>query len=173
MQSSFPAALQHILKHEGGYVNHPLDPGGATNMGITKATLQRYRGGKVTVADVKALSLEEAAAIYRRYYWEPAACDRLPAGLDLAVFDAAVNQGVTRAARLLNQAAGLGQASRVTETTLAAAARRNPEALLVEFMALRMRAYGSLTGLFRTFGLGWSRRLIATHTVALPLLNKA
>jgi lysozyme family protein len=171
MQSNFAAALQHVLKYEGGYVNHPLDPGGATNLGITKRTLERFRGARVSVADVKALTHEEAAAIYRQLYWEPARCDRLASGLDLAVFDAAVNQGVGRAARLLNQAAGLGASTLISEATLAAAARKSGEGLLLEFMALRMRAYGSLTRLFRTFGLGWSRRLMSTHAMALRLLN--
>lgn len=173
MQSNFPAALVHVLKYEGGFVNHPLDPGGATNLGITKATLERHRGTRVTVADVKALTLEEAALIYRRFYWEPAACDRLQPGLDVAVFDAAVNQGVGRASRLLNRAMGLPASPRISEATLSAAARRNAEATLIEFMALRMRAYGSLTRLFRTFGLGWSRRLIATHSLAITLLRNA
>jgi lysozyme family protein len=173
MQSAFSDALQHVLKFEGGYVNHPLDPGGATNLGITRRTLERHRGAKVTTAEVKALTIEEAAAIYRRFYWQPTHCDRLPPGLDLAMFDAAVNQGCGRAARFLNQAAGLGSASAVTEATLSAVMRKGPGDLLLEFMALRMRAYGSLSRLFRTFGLGWSRRLMATHAAALHLLNRA
>jgi lysozyme family protein len=171
MQSNFPAALKHVLKHEGGYVNHPLDPGGATNFGITKRTLERYRGRKVSIAEVRALSREEAGAIYRQFYWDAAQCDGLAPGIDFAVFDAAVNQGVGRAARFLNQAAGLGIASSISHATLTAAARKAGEPLLIEFMALRMRAYGSLTRLFQAFGLGWSRRLMSTHAEALRLMR--
>lgn len=171
MQSNFPAALRHVLNYEGGYVNHPADPGGATNLGITKPTLERYRGASVSIADVKSLRHSEAAAIYRRLYWDAAKCDSLPPGLDLALFDSAVNQGVARACRLLNQALGLGSMPHISGATLEALARKNPEVVLKEFMARRMRAYGALSRLFRTFGLGWSRRLMATHTLALTLIN--
>jgi hypothetical protein len=101
--NSFEPSLAHVLKHEGGYVNHPADPGGATNLGITAATLARARGHPVSAADVAALTRAEAAAIYRRFFWNSARGDDLPAGLDHAVFDLAVNSGPGRAARLLQR----------------------------------------------------------------------
>jgi lysozyme family protein len=101
--NSFEPSLAHVLKHEDGYVNHPADPGGATNLGITAATLAQARGHPVSAADVAALTRAEAAAIYRRLFWNPARSDDLPAGLDHAVFDLAVNSGPGRAARLLQR----------------------------------------------------------------------
>lgn len=171
MQQNFPIALAHVLKFEGGYSDHPSDPGGATNLGITKAVLQAYRGHAVSKADVRALSRAEAAAIYRSRYWDAAKCDQLPGGLDLAVFDCAVNQGVGRAARFLQQAAQVNVDGKIGPKTLAAITDIRPNELLVEFMARRMNSYGLLQKLFKVFGLGWSRRLMATHAMALALFT--
>ncbi len=172
MQHNFEHALAHVLQFEGGYSDHPSDPGGATNRGVTKAVLEKHRGRAVTKQEVRALTREEAAEIYRRYYWTAAACDQLPDGVDLAVFDCAVNQGVGRAARFLQQAAQIKTGGGIGPKTLAAAKAAKPDALLVEFMARRMHGYGLLQSLFKVFGLGWSRRLMATHAAALGLLSR-
>jgi lysozyme family protein len=169
LQTNFDLALTHVLQFEGGYSDHPSDPGGATNLGITKAVLETVRGRPVTKQEVRALSKDEAAEIYRRFYWLAAACDQLPDGVDLAVFDCAVNQGVGRAARFLQQAAGVTADGAIGPKTLAAAKAAQPGELLVEFMARRMHSYGLLQKLFKVFGLGWSRRLMATHAAALSL----
>lgn len=170
MHHNFQHALAHVLLFEGGYSDHPSDPGGATNLGITKAVLERFRGRGVTKQEVRALTKEEAAEIYRRYYWLAAACDQLPDGVDLAVFDCAVNQGVGRATRFLQQSANVAVDGAIGPRTLAAVKAAEPEALLTEFMARRMNAYGLLTKLFKVFGLGWSRRLVATHGAACALV---
>ncbi|MBC8050740.1 MAG: glycoside hydrolase family 108 protein [Chitinophagales bacterium] len=169
MKENFSAALKHVLKFEGGYSDHPLDPGGATNLGITKRTLERFRKRSVTKSEVRALKSSEAAAIYRKDYWNLAACDRLPPGIDLAVFDCAVNQGVGRARKWLQQAARVRADGAIGERTIAAVKTADGRALLLEFMALRMRHYGLLSRLFSAFGLGWSRRLMATMAEAMAL----
>ena len=169
MQQNFDTALAHVLHYEGGYSDHPSDPGGATNRGITKAVLAAYRGRAVSKDDVRALTKTEAAAIYRSRYWDAARCDRLPSGLDIAVFDCAVNQGIGRATRFLQQAAQVTADGKIGPKTLAAIAAAKPDALLAEFMARRMNSYGLLRKLFEVFGLGWSRRLMATHAIALSL----
>jgi len=165
--------MRHVLAFEGGYVDHPDDPGGATNLGITRETLARYRGRPVSKAEVRALDADTARAIYRRFYWEALRCDDLPAGIDLAVFDGGVNQGPGRAARLLQRALNVGVDGIIGPVTLGAARSADPGGLLDEFMALRMRAYGRLARLFRTFGLGWSRRLMAAHSAAQALIGEA
>jgi len=173
MQSNFEIALAHVLDFEGGYSDHPSDPGGATNLGITHEVLQAYRGRPVSKQDVRTLTVEEAKAIYRSRYWDAASCGALPRGIDLAVFDCAVNQGVGRAVRLLQQAAHVRADGVIGPITLAAVSKTPGEKLLTEFMARRMNAYGRLQRLFRTFGLGWSRRLMATHREALSLLDSS
>lgn len=162
MRENFARSLDLIFQHEGGYGDHPSDPGGATNLGITRAVLASWRGRPVSKADVRALTRAEAAKIYEAKYWVPAACDRLPTGLDLAVFDCAVNQGLGRAVKLLQQAAKVKVDGKIGPITLDAV---KPD-LLPEYMALRMQHYGSLTAMFPVFGLGWSRRLMLTMNIA-------
>lgn len=171
MRENFDKSLALILKLEGGYSNLAADPGRATNRGITIAELADWRGHAVTNADVRDLQVEEAAAIYRVRYWDAMHCDALPSGIDLAVFDCAVNQGVGRAARFLQQAAEVTADGIIGPKTLRAASAADPEMLLVEFMARRMNAYGSLSSLFRVFGLGWSRRLMTVYAAALSIVG--
>lgn len=173
MKENFILALRHVLKFEGGYSDHPFDPGGATNLGITQKALARARGRPVTKRDVRALTTKEASAIYRRFYWDAVLADRMPAGLDLALFDCAVNQGAERAKKCLQQAARVRTDGIIGPRTIAAVKAADQNALLLEFMALRMRHYGLLQRLFPTFGLGWSRRLMATLAAALALQRKA
>lgn len=173
MKESYPQALKHVLHFEGGYSDHPSDPGGATNLGITKEVLERFRGHAVTKQEVRDLTHDEAARIYVAYYWAPCRCDELPEGIDLAVFDCAVNQGVGRAARFLQQAAGVTADGAIGPKTIAAVVAAKPQALLTEFMARRMESYGSLQKLFKVFGLGWSRRLMATHDAAIAMRTDA
>gem|GEM_PF-6374819 len=85
-KANFSACLAHVLASEGGYVDHTKDPGGATNMGITLATLQEWRGRPIAKTDVRDLTRDEAAAIYRAKYWNKVKGDDLPAGLDLDGF---------------------------------------------------------------------------------------
>lgn len=164
--------MSHVLKFEGGYSDHPEDPGGATNYGITIGVLGEYRGRPVTKQDVRRLTKAEAGEIYHKLYWSAASCGKLPAGIDLAVFDCAVNQGVARAIRFLQKAARVNVDGIIGPISLAAVSSANRKKLLNEFIALRMRSYGLLRSLFRTFGLGWSRRLMATHSTALELLSE-
>lgn len=172
MRATYHAALDAVFEHEGGFVNHRLDPGGATNMGITHKVLARFRGVKrVSVHDVRNLRRTEAASIYLQNYWHRVKCDELPSGVDLAVFDCAVNQGVSRATRFLQQAARVRVDGVIGPVTLRSIHAREPGALLDEFCARRMNHYGRLSRLFRTFGLGWSRRLIDIHHKAIRQLD--
>lgn len=170
MKHTFNKALAHILAYEGGYVDHPVDPGGATNMGITRKTLSRFRQYPASKEDVKQLTSYEAQEIYRTLYWHMCVCELLPMGIDLSVFDCAVNQGVRRSTYFLQKAAKVKTDNIIGPITLNAVRLSNPVNLLNEFTAFRMKHYGGLSGLFRTFGLGWSRRLSATHTKSLQLI---
>ena len=107
MSGGFEACLPLLLAHEGGFVEHPDDPGGATKFGITGRTLARFRGTKVTREAVMALTRDEAGEVYRTLYWDKIGGDHLPAGIDYAVFDAAVNSGVRQATLWLQRALGV------------------------------------------------------------------
>lgn len=168
---SFDTALQFVLDHEGGYTNDPRDPGGATNRGITQRKLDEVRAAHLEASffpvQVRDLTPVQTAWIYRAEYWSRLSCDALPQGVALAVFDAAVNCGVGRAARWLQQALGVKADGIVGAQTIAAAKAANSTAVLQEFNARRAWHYMTLDSLDDTFGLGWARRLMALHTAAL------
>jgi lysozyme family protein len=109
--SRFEACLSAVLKHEGGFVDDPVDRGGRTNMGITQSVYDAYRAGKgITTADVKEISQGEVRDIYFDKYWSPLRCSQMPIGLDRVVFDAGVNSGTRRSAKWLQLALGLSAA---------------------------------------------------------------
>ena len=120
----FPSRFEHavglVLQHEGGFVQHPSDPGGATKFGITRETLARARGRPVSVDDVRRPDARRRPSpIYRRLYWDAVRADELPPGLDLAVFDLAVNSGPSRAVRMLQAVLGVEADGIVGPVTLA------------------------------------------------------
>jgi lysozyme family protein len=166
--SQFERALALVLQHEGGYSDHPADPGGATMMGITQATLAAWRGRPVTKAEVRALPLSEVAAIYRARYWDAVAGDDLPAGLDLAAFDYAVNSGPSRPARTLQGLVATEADGVIGPKTLAAIRAQEVEPLIVALCAARMRFLRHLPT-FAVFGRGWTRRVAAIERESLKL----
>lgn len=164
----FERCLTHILAHEGGYVDHPKDPGGATNMGITHRTLAAWRGHPVTKDDVRLMDRDEAAAIYRANYWRPLSADDLPAGVALQAFDFGVNAGVSRSAKLLQRIAGVPEDGKVGPKTIAAIGKMAPSQVISRFTAGRMDHYRSLKT-WPTFGKGWTRRTLETEAAALAM----
>lgn len=142
MSDRFTICLPITLVHEGGYVDHPKDPGGATNMGITIKTLSAWLGRPATKAEVKALKRADVAPIYRRNYWDAARCGSYLPGADLCVFDGSVNSGVGR---------GVGWAKQVK-------AGSDAKAFVAQYCDLRLGFLKRL-GTWSTFGKGWSRRV--------------
>lgn len=162
----FMQALQITLSWEGGYGDHSKDPGGATNFGITRKTLSNWRGYRVTKAEVKKLQMFEAQNIYQEQYWVPACCNILPDSIAIAVFDCAVNQGVSRAKKLLQSALGVKKDGTIGPKTLQAINAADEGDLLRDFMAKRAMHYSGLKTLL-TFGYGWFRRLLDVYGRAL------
>ncbi|MEQ9638350.1 MAG: glycosyl hydrolase 108 family protein [Devosia marina] len=166
----FDACLAEIFRQEGGYVDHPADPGGATNMGITRKTLAGWRNVSpwwdLPKTEVQSLDRDEAARIYQAGYWDACRAGELPPGVDLAVFDFAVNSGPARAIRCLQQVLGVAADGLVGPITLAAA-NRSSAARTVD--ALCDRRLGFLKGLstFPVFGRGWIRRVETVRAAAL------
>src|SRR4051794_34225952 len=119
--ASYDESLRRLLVHEGGYGNHPSDPGGPTNFGITIADYRRYVKAGATAADVRAMRVDEARTIYRDHYWNAMRCDDLPAGLDYALFDFGVNSGLSRAVKVLQRLLGMAADGRMAESTIEAA----------------------------------------------------
>ena len=167
--TSFARALVLTLKFEGGYSDNPRDPGGATNLGITQAALEYFRNHPVSKADVKALSLEEAAKIYKKNYWNAVCCDQMPAGIDMCLFDLCVNSGAVKAIKILQAAAGLKVNGILTAQTLAAAQQNPPRELIKSICYLRLSFLQRLT-IFATFGRGWSARVALIESESAKLL---
>lgn len=160
MTDRFTDALKLLLApgREGGFVNHPADPGGMTNLGVTRAAWERWVGGPVTEADMRALTPADVTPFYHAEYWKKARCGSLPPGLDHAVFDAAVNSGVSRAARWLQGSVGVTADGLIGPQTLKAVAAFDP-ADLIQAYNMRRRAYLEALPEWRTFGRGWGRRV--------------
>jgi len=165
--------LTIILKHEGGYVNHPSDPGGATNLGVTQHVYESWVGKSVTVDDMKALVFEDVAPIYRKNYWDKVHGDNLPRGLDLCVFDFAVNAGPRRAAKYLQRLVNSAQDGKIGPNTLARVneyvADRSIAIGVNTYQQMRQAYYESLHH-FDTFGKGWTRRVNETTNYALKMI---
>jgi lysozyme family protein len=166
--ASFDAALARVLAHEGGYVNHPADPGGPTKFGVTLAVYRQAVKPDATAADVRAMPRAHAAAIYRQRYWNALSCDALPAGLDYAAFDYGVNSGVGRAARVLRALVGLEGAGGIDAETLARIRARDPRALVGALCDERL-AFLKRLKTWSVFGTGWARRVAAVRADALAL----
>lgn len=166
--SAYEAALARLLVHEGGYSNHPSDPGGPTNYGITLADYRRYVMADATAADIRAMKLGDASRIYRTKYWDALRCDALPAGLDYAVFDYGVNSGIVRAAKVLQRTLGLPVNGVVGEAELAAVRRHFTADLIVRICDERLAFLKSLKT-WPVFGKGWGRRVAEVKSSALAM----
>jgi lysozyme family protein len=162
---NFECALALTLQFEGGYSDHPADPGGATNMGITRATLTRARGRPVGKAEIMALSRKEAAAIYRRLYWDAVRADELPSGLDIAMFDFAVNSGPAAACKALRSCLGLTEKSATPDRLIEAAKQVDVASTVRALCAQRLSFLHRLKS-FRFFGRGWQSRVRGVEEAA-------
>ncbi len=150
--STFLALIDRVLSHEGGYVNNPRDPGGETKYGIAKRS---YPG-----VDIKALTRQDAIAIYERDFWRRVQGDKLPRPFAFQALDAAVNHGIGNAVRWMQRAAGVADDGVIGPVTLAAVARQEPADLVLNFNAERLEFYAKLQT-FDHFGRGWTRRVAA------------
>jgi lysozyme family protein len=155
---NFDACVALVLANEGGFSDRPDDPGGATNFGITKRTLEAFLGHAVSVDDVRNLSSNTAIEIYRSNYWNVMRCGDLPSGVDLMVFDYGVNSGPATAVKALQALVGVTEDGAVGKITLAAVAKVSPITLVNGLAEARMTFLRSLSG-FPTFGPGWTKRV--------------
>ena len=175
----FERALAHVLEMEGGYSNDPYDPGGPTNKGITLGDFAKWRGITVDassratlIAELKSISSDTVADIYRARYWQAASCALLPDAVALMHFDAAVNRGVGGATRLLQAALGVARDGEPGPVTLQAARSQAARAIVARYAELRGARYRAIPHFWR-FGRGWIARTDATEALALSLAGAA
>lgn len=151
---NFDQAFTTLLKHEGGFSDHPADPGGKTRFGITEAVAREagYRG------DMRELPIDLAKRIYKERYWDAVRADELPEAIRYAVFDAAVNSGPRQAIRWLQRAVGAKDDGIIGPKTLAAVRAADPQVLLRRMLSARLRFMTGLSN-WPAFGRGWARRI--------------
>jgi lysozyme family protein len=167
---NFDPSLKFTLKFEGGFVNNPNDPGGATNLGVTIGTLSTVLGHQATIAEVKALTPETVGPIYRLRYWNVVKADNLPIGVDLAVFDFGVHSGPRNAVKHLQRVLGLSDDGDVGDMTIKNAAKADSKALIKAICADRMAMLKSLK-VFKSFAKGLTSRVEQAEAAALSMVG--
>lgn len=166
--SNWPACFSATLKHEGGYVNHPADPGGATNLGITIGTLSSWLGRKATKAEVRALTPQTVQPIYKRNYWDKVRGDSLPGGVDIVTYDAAVNSGPSRGAKWTQGACGAAKDGQIGPKTLLKLQTTAATVVVKKATDARLRFLQGLRT-WGVFGKGWGRRVGEVRAMGLQM----
>ena len=160
--NNFPECFALVLKNEGGYVDNPADPGGATNLGCTKAVWEAFVGHEVSEADIKALTPNDVMPLYRKRYWDAVRGDDLPDGVDYAVFDFALNSGTGRAVKILQKVLGTAQDGQIGPETLALVNAANPRTVASQVCDARLAFLQGLAT-WNDFGRGWKSRVAAVE----------
>jgi lysozyme family protein len=172
MIGNFDTCLALLLEHEGGFVNHPKDPGGMTNLGVTANVWEEWMGRPVSEKEMRALTPLMVKPLYKRKYWDAIRADELVAGVDYCVFDVAVNSGPGRAIKFLQSCVGVTADGGFGPATLAAVKKvsSEPNKIIELYCAKRLEFLQSLRT-FETFGKGWSRRVAEVKEKALKMTD--
>ena len=167
-QETYDIAFEHIIKMEGGYVNDPDDPGGATKFGISDLADgirdDRYKGQVI-----KEITLADAKKIYKAAYWDKAKCwAAADPALAICLFDCAVNMGVVGAVRLLQAAMRMVLVDGVFGPKTLQAAKEHALILPHQILLERVMFYSSLKT-YKKFGRGWIARAINTYRLSIKV----
>jgi len=158
-------AMVALMKHEGGFVNHPKDPGGMTNLGVTQRVWEEWVGHPVDEKAMRALTPAVVAPMYKQKYWDKIRGDDLPSGVDLAVFDCCVNSGPGRAAKMLQRVLGVAEDGAIGPQTIAKALSIDSSKLIADYNDARL-AFLQALPTWATFGKGWGSRVAQVTTEA-------
>ena len=170
MKENFDKCLAMLLEHEGGYVNSKHDRGGMTNLGVTKRVYDEWIGRETTEQEMRDLTPDDVAPIYKKNYWDRVKGDSLPSGLDWACFDWAVNSGSGRPSKAVQRAVGATQDGAIGNQTLGLVAEKDPKFIIDYVYTVRQAFYESLDD-FKHFGRGWSRRNTETLHQAMKMVE--
>ena len=171
MKNNFDKCLHMLLEHEGGYVNNKHDKGGMTNLGVTKRVYDKWIGRESTEQEMRDLTPDDVAPIYKKNYWDRVKGDSLPSGLDWACFDWAVNSGSGRPAKAVQRAVGATVDGAIGKQTVGLIMEKDPEFIIDYVYTVRKSFYESLDD-YKHFGRGWSRRNKETLRQALSMVEK-
>jgi hypothetical protein len=168
MDTNWNICFERLIKHEGGYSNHSSDPGGRTNLGVTQEVWEDWTDRAVNEAEMRALTPEKVKPLYKELYWDRVKGDKLPAGVDYCVFDAAVNSGVRRASQWLQISLGVTADGVIGPKTLAMTLAISPDTTIINYSAQRLKFLQGLST-WPTFGKGWERRVAEVKKTALAM----
>jgi len=171
MKNNFDKCLHMLLEHEGGYVNNVHDKGGMTNLGVTKRVYDKWIDRESTEQEMRDLTPDDVAPIYKKNYWDRVKGDLLPSGLDWACFDWAVNSGSGRPAKAVQRAVGATVDGSIGKQTVGLVMEKDPEFIIDYVYTVRKSFYESLDD-YKHFGRGWSRRNKETLRQALKMIEK-
>jgi len=168
MNDNWEQCFALVLKNESGFVNNPADPGGATNLGCTKATWEEFVGHEVSIDDIKALTPNDVMPLYKEKYWDRINGDVLPSGIDYAVFDFAINSGLTRAAKTLQSVLGVDEDGEIGPASIDAARKANA-GQVASLVCEKRLAFLQNLSTWGTFGKGWGRRVAEVEQTSLSM----
>lgn len=172
MIDNFDKCLYKVLEHEGGWANHPSDPGGATMKGVTIGTFRSFFGADKTPEDLHNITDKQLKTVYKVGYWDKCKCSKLPTAVDFLVFDAAVNSGVRRSSQWLQRCVGSYADGIIGPNTIDAVSSVADKTLLVEDLCdIRLEFLKSLSN-WEYFGGGWSNRVEGNRDFARSMLEE-
>ena len=166
--SDFKECLDLVLKSEGGFVNHPSDPGGMTNLGVTKRVWQEYTGHEADEKEMRSLTPEKVAPLYEQRYWRQCG-NGLPRGLNFLVFSMGINSGTGRSIKLLQQSLGCVVDGAIGPKTRELISSSDVSKLIAKFSETRREFYRSLNN--PAFEKGWLSRVDKEEKEALNMIK--
>jgi lysozyme family protein len=168
VRDNFDKCFALVIADEGGFVDHPKDPGGMTNLGVTRRSWENYLNRDVTEMEMRGLTPDAIKPFYKAMYWDKIKGDQLPAGVDYAAYDLAVNSGTGRAARYLQEIAGVFADGVIGPKSIEAIKACDPDQMIDALCDMRLAFLKRLTT-FDTFGKGWTRRVAGVKAKATSM----
>jgi lysozyme family protein len=174
INDNFMKSVKYVLQSEGGYVNNPKDPGGPTNLGVTKASWTSFLKKPVNDNDIKKLTVDDVIPFYKKRYWDICLCDNLPLGIDYCVFDYAINSGPIRAVETLRRLIGLEHVGAFEKKNIESYFKENKDNIILikKICSQRLLFLQSLKN-YEVFGKGWLNRVLMVQEKSLGMASKS
>jgi lysozyme family protein len=169
MISNWDQSFEYLLQSEGGFVNDPNDPGGMTNLGVTKAAWEMYVQRQATIDEMKTLTPDDVEPFYKRLFWDKVWGDKQFTGVDYLLFDCAVNTGVAQCVLFLQRAVGAQPDGQLGPLTYAATITHDPKDLIEQLSQQKINFYKGLNN--PKYEKGWLARVAHVKDAALIMVT--